>query len=57
MNILIDREEATPLCRQIVRQAREMILTTQLSPGFRLPRERRLAALLGVSRTTVTNAR
>jgi hypothetical protein len=56
MNILSDREEAIPLYRQIVRQAREMILTTQLPPGFRLPPECRLAALLGVTRTTVTNA-
>lgn len=56
MNIQIDREEATPLYRQIVRQVREMILTTQLPPGFRLPPERRLATLLGVTRTTVINA-
>lgn len=56
MNLTIDKKDALPLYRQIVRQIREMILSAQLPAGFHLPPERRLAEALGVTRTTVINA-
>lgn len=56
MKISIEKKSGTPLYRQICRQVREQILSGQLPPGFRLPPERRLAAALGVTRTTVVTA-
>ncbi len=56
MNLSIDRESSTPIYRQIIRQIRDLIISGQLPPGFRLPPERRLAAALDVARTTVVSA-
>jgi DNA-binding transcriptional MocR family regulator len=56
MKISINRDEGTPIYRQIVRQIREMILSRQLPAGFRLPPERRLAEALGVTRATIVTA-
>lgn len=56
MQLVVDRENATPIYVQIARQIRQSILEGELPPGDRLPPERRLAALLGVNRTTVVNA-
>ena len=56
MQIVVDRESATPIYVQIERQVKQSILEGELPPGERLPPERRLAALLGVNRTTVVNA-
>ncbi|MFD1716706.1 FadR/GntR family transcriptional regulator [Georgenia deserti] len=41
---------------RIVTQVRELVRTNQLSPGDRLPSERELAALLGVSRPSLREA-
>jgi 2-aminoadipate transaminase len=56
MDLRIDRQSAVPIFRQITRQIREKILSGELPAGFLLPPERRLAASLGVNRTTVLNA-
>lgn len=56
MEILLDRSSPAPLYRQIERQLRAQILSGALPSGFRLPPERRLAAALGVNRTTVLAA-
>jgi 2-aminoadipate transaminase len=56
MQISIDRENDTPIYRQITRQIRDMILSGKLPAGFRLPPERRLAVALNITRTTVIMA-
>lgn len=56
MKLNLDRSLKTPLYLQIRDQIRQLILTRQLSPGCRLPPERKLAAQLGVNRTTIVNA-
>lgn len=56
MMLRLDRESRTPLYLQIRNQLREMILDGTLSEGSRLPPERKMAAALGVNRTTVVNA-
>jgi len=56
LDITIDRTSATPIYRQIVQRIRDMVTGGALPEGFRLPPERRLAAALGVNRTTVLNA-
>jgi len=52
----LDRSRGLPLYLQISRQIRDQIRSGELPPGTRLPPERRLAAMLGVNRTTVVNA-
>lgn len=56
MRVTINREADTPVYLQIFKQVRRQILSGELSPGFRLPPERKLAEVLGVNRTTVQNA-
>ncbi len=56
MDIRIDRESAVPIYLQISSAIRELILSGTLPEGFRLPPERRLAAALGVNRSTVLSA-
>ncbi|MDR3599526.1 MAG: PLP-dependent aminotransferase family protein [Desulfosporosinus sp.] len=56
MQLHLDRSLKTPLYLQIKSQIRQLILANELPPGFRLPPERKLAASLGVNRTTVVNA-
>ena len=56
MRIPIDRDSPVALYRQIERFLREQIQTGALAPETRLPATRELAAGLGVSRITVTNA-
>ena len=56
MDITIDRESGEPIYRQVVREIRAMIHSGALPEGFLLPPERRLAAALGVNRSTVLNA-
>lgn len=56
MRVEINRESGTPVYSQIVQQIRRQILSGELLPGFRLPAERKLAASLGINRTTVLNA-
>jgi len=56
MMLRLERDSRTPLYLQIRNQLREMILDGTLSEGSRLPPERKMAAALGVNRTTVVNA-
>lgn len=56
MQLHLDRSLKTPLYLQIRNQIRQLILANELPPGFRLPPERKLAASLGVNRTTIVNA-
>jgi len=56
VEISIDRESGEPIFRQIVREIQELILSESLPEGFLLPPERRLAAALGVNRSTILNA-
>ncbi|MFW6074247.1 MAG: PLP-dependent aminotransferase family protein [Chloroflexota bacterium] len=56
MQIKIDRESNLPIYLQITKQIRQSILDGEIKPGTRLTPERRLAALLGVNRTTIVNA-
>ncbi len=56
MQISLDRKSHTPLYLQIKKQIRQLILSRSLQPGYRLPPERKLAAALGVNRSTVVNA-
>lgn len=52
----LDRDSSEPLYLQIRNRFRDLILCGDLPEGTRLPAERKLAALLGVNRTTVSNA-
>ncbi|MHB8076366.1 MocR-like pyridoxine biosynthesis transcription factor PdxR [Desulfosporosinus fructosivorans] len=56
MELHLDRSLKTPLYLQIRNQIRQLILANELSPGFRLPPERKFAITLGVNRTTIVNA-
>jgi DNA-binding transcriptional MocR family regulator len=56
MMLHLDRDSRTPLYLQIRNQLREMILDGTLSEGSRLLPERKMAAALGVNRSTVVNA-
>lgn len=56
MKINLDRESRTPIYLQIKNQIRQLILSHSLPTGYRLPPERKLAATLGVNRSTVVNA-
>ncbi|HUJ75969.1 MAG TPA: PLP-dependent aminotransferase family protein [bacterium] len=52
----VARGSDVPLFRQIYLQLRSAVLAHRLQPGTRLPSTRRLAAQLGVSRTSVVSA-
>jgi DNA-binding transcriptional MocR family regulator len=56
MMLRLDRDSRTPIYLQIRNQLCEMILDGTLSEGSRLPPERKMAAALGVNRSTVVNA-
>ncbi|TVR68202.1 MAG: PLP-dependent aminotransferase family protein [Sphaerobacteraceae bacterium] len=56
MLVELDRESDLPLYLQISNQIRERIHTGDLAVGSKLPPERRLAAMLGVNRTTIVTA-
>jgi 2-aminoadipate transaminase len=56
VHVVIDRDSPIPIYLQIARQIRQSILDGEPVTGARLPPERRLAALLGVNRTTIVNA-
>ena len=51
--IEINRE---PLASEVVRRLIDAILTQRMSPGDRLPSERKLAEMLGVGRSVVREA-
>jgi len=52
----VDRDDATPLFRQIYRQVRSAILSQALRPGTKLPSTRNVASRLGVARASVVSA-
>ena len=54
--LAIDKNGAIGLQTQIYRQIRQLILASRLTPGFRVPASRSLAAELGVSRNTIVLA-
>lgn len=56
MQLLLDRQEPTPLHRQIAAQIRSLIDAGDLAVGVRLPATRGLAQRLGVNRATVCTA-
>jgi 2-aminoadipate transaminase len=56
MFVELDRESDLPLYLQISNQIRQRISTGDLPVGSRLPPERRMAAMLGVNRTTIVSA-
>ncbi len=56
MQLRLDRTSRVPLYRQLAEQLRRRILSGELPPGTRLPPERRLAATLGINRSTVVSA-
>jgi len=56
MRIPLDRNSSVPLYRQIQRFVQKQIQSGTLAPETRLPATRELAASLGLSRITVTNA-
>jgi DNA-binding transcriptional MocR family regulator len=56
MMLRLDRDSHTPLYLQIRNRLREMILDGTLGEGSRLLPERKMAAALGVNRSTVVNA-
>lgn len=55
-SLLIDRTDKTPLYLQLCGALEQAIGDGRLVPGERLPSERDLAGLLGISRTTAVNA-
>ncbi|MGQ9595637.1 MAG: MocR-like pyridoxine biosynthesis transcription factor PdxR [Anaerolineae bacterium] len=56
MEFRVARESPVPAYMQIRNHLRAQILRGDLAPGTRLPPEREMARLLGVSRTTVVSA-
>jgi DNA-binding transcriptional MocR family regulator len=56
MLLRIDRKRPQPLYRQVIEGIRSLIDGGTLADGRQLPSSRRLAAQLGVDRTTVTEA-
>lgn len=56
MIISIDRTSPIPVYIQIRNSIRDMILSGEMSIGWRLPPERKMAEILGVNRSTVLNA-
>ena len=53
MEIKLDRRNATPIHLQIAHQLRERILKGAIPPEGKLPPSRKLAADLGVNRSTL----
>jgi 2-aminoadipate transaminase len=56
MFVELDRDSDLPLYLQISNQIRQRINTGDLPVGAKLPPERRMAAMLGVNRTTIVSA-
>lgn len=56
MAIELTRKSGIPLYIQLKDQIKQQIETNAWQPGFKLPTERELAAILGVSRNTVSMA-
>lgn len=56
MDLKIDRSSCVPIYKQITRNIEKKIISQELTDGFKLPSERRLAAEIGVHRNTVIKA-
>lgn len=56
MEIVINRNNDTPIYLQIKNEIKEKIIGDELPSGFKLPTERAVASELGVSRNTVVRA-
>ena len=56
MELTIDRSSDIPVYQQIAVKIKGKILSQELTPGFKLPAERRLAEALDVHRNTVIKA-
>lgn len=56
MELTIERNSEVPLYQQIAIGIKDKILSQELTPGFKLPPERRLAEALGIHRNTVIKA-
>ncbi|MEH6473266.1 MAG: PLP-dependent aminotransferase family protein [Halopseudomonas sp.] len=56
LSVTIDPSERSPLYQQLAEQIRQRVLSGHLSPGEQLPSSRKLAQLLGISRTSTLNA-
>jgi DNA-binding transcriptional regulator YhcF (GntR family) len=56
ITVRTDEENGEPVYRQVARQLRDMIVSSQLLPGFRLPAVRTLASDLGVNLNTIARA-
>ncbi len=54
--MVLDRDSATPVYRQIAEWVRGWITSGELAPGERLPPSRELAETLGVNRNTIASA-
>ena len=56
MNIRINRSSQTPIYLQIKCAIQNLILSGELSPGYKMPAERKLAGELDIHRNTVIKA-
>lgn len=56
MNIRINRSSQTPIYLQIKCAIQNLILSGELSPGYKMPAERKLARELDIHRNTVIKA-
>ncbi|WP_206458354.1 aminotransferase-like domain-containing protein [Anaerovorax sp. IOR16] len=56
MELTIDRNSYVPVYQQIAIKIKDKILSQELTPGLKLPAERRLAEALNVHRNTVVKA-
>ena len=56
MELTIDRGSYVPVYQQIAIKIKDKILSQELTPGFKLPAERRMAEALDVHRNTVVKA-
>ena len=54
--VVLDRESAAPIHRQLYDDLRDAILARRLKPGTRLPSSRALAVQLGIGRNTALEA-
>ena len=52
----MSRKDTEPVCKDALQALTEMITSGELGPGSRLPAERQLAQLMGLSRNTVREA-
>ncbi len=56
LTITINVSDCSPIYQQLAEQIRQRILSGRLSPAEQLPSSRKLAKLLGISRTSALNA-